>query len=81
MESFNLSDVCSKHSTAKRKQPGRFLDRGAHNFVTGLVREKTREGNCWTCCLGMEKEVGDVMVGGHLGHSAHQMVRFCFLVK
>lgn len=49
----------SVQNTAQQRQKslGDSWKVGAHYFLTGVVREKTREGNCWTCCLGMEKDL------------------------
>ena len=44
------------------------------NFLTQLVSELTSEGTRWTYCLQSEKDfVVGVVVGGHLGHSNHEM--------
>ena len=73
---FNLPDVCWKYNTAERKQSRRFLECVEDNFLTQLVSEPTREGAPLDL-LFMNREglVGDVMVGGRLGHSDHEMIR------
>ena len=46
------------------------------NFLTQLVSEPTREGAPLDLLFAnREGLVGDVMVGGHLGHSDHEMIR------
>ncbi|KAK4830743.1 hypothetical protein QYF61_013193 [Mycteria americana] len=74
---FNLPDVCWKYNTAKRKQSRRFLERVADNFLTQLVSEPTREGAPLDL-LFMNRDglVSDVMVGGCLGQSDHEMIEF-----
>ncbi|KAK4816014.1 hypothetical protein QYF61_011004 [Mycteria americana] len=74
---FNIPDVCWKYNTAEKKQSRRFLECVADNFLTQLVREPTREG----APLGLlftnrEGLVSDVMVGGCLGQSDHEMIEF-----
>ncbi|KAK4825246.1 hypothetical protein QYF61_025645, partial [Mycteria americana] len=74
---FNLLDVCWKYNTAERKQSRRFLECVADNFLTQLVREPTREGAPLDLLFtNREGLVGDVMVGGRLGQSDHEMIEF-----
>jgi len=77
MGDFNLPDVYWKYNTAERKQSKKFLECMEDNLLTQLVREPTREGALLDL-LFMNREglVGDVMVGGHLGHSDHKMIDF-----
>ncbi|KAK4808570.1 LOW QUALITY PROTEIN: hypothetical protein QYF61_009873 [Mycteria americana] len=60
MGNFNLPDVCWKYNTAERKQSRRFLECVEDNFLTQLGK-------------GL---VGDVVVGGRLGLSDHDMIEF-----
>ena len=77
---FNLPDVCWKYNTAERKQSRRFLECVADNFLTQLVSEPTREGNPLDLLIvNREGLVGDVMVGGRLGHSNHERIEFSIL--
>lgn len=47
------------------------------NFLTQLVSEPTREGVPLDFLfVNREGLVGDVMVGGRLGHSDHEMIVF-----
>ncbi|KAK4821701.1 hypothetical protein QYF61_027773 [Mycteria americana] len=72
---FNLPDVCWKYNTAERKQPRRFLECVADNFLTQLVSEPTREGAPLDLLFtNREGLVSDVMVGGRLGQSDHEMI-------
>ncbi|KAK4816200.1 hypothetical protein QYF61_012665 [Mycteria americana] len=74
---FNLPDVCWKYNTAERKQSRRFLERVADNFLTQLVSEPTREGALLDLLFtNREGLVSDVMVGGCLGQSDHEMIEF-----
>ncbi|KAK4823236.1 hypothetical protein QYF61_000096 [Mycteria americana] len=74
---FNLPDVCWKYNTAERKQSRRFLECVADNFLTQLVSEPTREGAPLDLLFtNREGLVSDVMVGGRLGQSDHEMIEF-----
>ncbi|KAK4809656.1 hypothetical protein QYF61_002553 [Mycteria americana] len=74
---FNLPDVCWKYNTAERKQSRRFLERVADNFLTQLVSEPTREGAPLDLLFtNRDGLVSDVMVGGCLGQSDHEMIEF-----
>ncbi|KAK4815431.1 hypothetical protein QYF61_002646 [Mycteria americana] len=74
---FNLPDVCWKYNTAERKQSRRFLERVADNFLTQLVSEPTREGAPLDLLFtNRDGLVSDVMVGGCLGQSNHEMIEF-----
>jgi len=73
---FNLADFCWKYNTADRKQSRRFLECVEDKFLTQLVREPTREGTLLDLLFAnREGLVSDVMVGGNLGHSNHEMIR------
>ncbi|KAK4810673.1 hypothetical protein QYF61_007473 [Mycteria americana] len=77
---FNLPDVCWKYNTAERKQSRRFLECVADNFLTQLESEPTREGAPLDLLFtNREGLVGDVMVGGCLGQSDHEMIEFLIL--
>ncbi|KAK4831702.1 hypothetical protein QYF61_018754 [Mycteria americana] len=55
----------------------RFLERVADNFLTQLVSEPTREGAPLDLLFtNREGLVSDVMVGGCLGQSDHEMIEF-----
>ncbi|GAB0203785.1 hypothetical protein GRJ2_002844100 [Grus japonensis] len=50
------------------------------NFLTQLVSEPTREGAPLDLLFAnREGLVGDVMIGGHLGHRDHEMIEFLIL--
>ncbi|KAK4806943.1 hypothetical protein QYF61_027310 [Mycteria americana] len=71
---FNLPDVCWKYNTAERKRSRRFLERVADNFLTQLVSEPSREGAPLDLLFtNREGLVSNVMVGGCLGQSDHEM--------
>ncbi|KAK4828567.1 hypothetical protein QYF61_027657 [Mycteria americana] len=78
MGDFNLPDVCWKYNTAERKQSRRFLECVEDdNFLTQLVSEPTRRGASLDLLFtNREGLVGDVVVGGHLGLSDHDMIEF-----
>jgi len=77
MGDFNLLDMCWKYNTAERKQSRRFLECVEDNSLTQLVSEPAREGVPLNLLfLNTEGLVGDVMVGGHLGHSDHKITEF-----
>ncbi|GAB0210334.1 hypothetical protein GRJ2_003499200 [Grus japonensis] len=74
---FNLPDVCWKYNTAERKQSRRFLECVENNFLTQLVSEPTRGGASLDLLFtNREGLVGDVVVGGRLGLSEHEMIEF-----
>ncbi|GAB0203729.1 hypothetical protein GRJ2_002838500 [Grus japonensis] len=76
----DLPDICWKYNIAERKQSRRFLECVEDNFLTQLVSEPTREGAPLDLLLvNREGLVGDVMVGGCLGHSDHEMIEFSIL--
>ena len=79
---FNFPDICWIYNTADRKQSQRFLECVGDNFLTQLVKEPTR-GNKILDLLFVNREglVGDVKVGGCLGHSDHEMLDFSILVE
>ena len=73
-------DVCWKYNTAERNQSRRFLEHVEENFLTQLVSKPTREGAPLDLLFAnREGLVGDVMVGGRLGHSDHEMTEFLIL--
>ncbi|KAK4810498.1 LOW QUALITY PROTEIN: hypothetical protein QYF61_004278 [Mycteria americana] len=77
MGDFKLPDVCWKYNTAERKQSRRFLECVEDNFLTQLVREPTRGGALLDLLFtNREGLVGDVVVGGRLGLSNHDMTEF-----
>ncbi|KAK4827846.1 LOW QUALITY PROTEIN: hypothetical protein QYF61_021983 [Mycteria americana] len=73
--------VCWKYNTAQRKQETRrFLECVEDNFQTQLVSEPTREGALLELLfVNREGLAGDVMVGGCLGHSDHEVIEFLIL--
>ncbi|KAK4823322.1 hypothetical protein QYF61_000924 [Mycteria americana] len=77
---FNLPGVCWKYNTVERKQSRRLLERVADNFLTQLVSEPTREGAPLDLLFTKrEGLVSDVMAGGRLGQSDHEMIEFLIL--
>ncbi|PKU45802.1 rna-directed dna polymerase from mobile element jockey- hypothetical protein [Limosa lapponica baueri] len=74
---LNLPDIYWKYNTAESRQARRFLECMKGNFLTQLVGEPTRGGASldllFTNREGLE---GDVVVGGSLGLSDHEMVKF-----
>ena len=72
---FNFPDICWMYNTADREQSWRFLECVGDNFLTHLVREPTR-GNKILDLLFVNRGglVGDVEVGGHQGHSDHEIL-------
>ncbi|KAF1501108.1 hypothetical protein FQV17_0014956, partial [Megadyptes antipodes antipodes] len=80
MGDFNFPDICWKYNTAERKQSRRFLECVEDNFLTQLVSEPTRGGASLDLLFtNREGLVGDVVVGGRLGLSDHEMVEFSIL--
>jgi len=74
---FNLPNICWKYNRAERKQSRRFLECVGDNFLTQLVSEPTRGGASLDLLFtNREGLVGDVVVGGCLGLSVHEMIEF-----
>jgi len=77
MGDFNLPDICWKYNTAERKQSRRFLGYVEDNFLMQLVSEPTSEGaSLHLLFTNREGLVVDVVVGGRLGLSNHEMIEF-----
>ena len=77
---FNLPDICWKYNTAERKQSWRFLECVGDNVLAQLVSEPTRAGAPLDLLFtNREGLVGNVVVGGCLGLSNHEMIEFSVL--
>ena len=77
---FNFPDICWKYNTAEWDQARRFLECAGDNFLMQLVREPTREGAVLDALyVNREGLVDDVVVGGRLGHSDHEIIEFSIL--
>ncbi|XP_051640625.1 uncharacterized protein LOC127469851 [Manacus candei] len=77
---FNLLDVCWELHTAEKRQSRRFLECIEDNFLLQLVNEPTRDGALLDLLFtNREGLVGDVVVGGRLGHSDHEIIEFSIL--
>jgi len=74
---FHLLDICWKYNTAERKKSRRFLEHVEDNFLMQLVSEPTRGGASLDLLFtNREGIVEDVVVGGCLGLSDHEMIEF-----
>jgi len=77
MGDFNLPYVCCKYNTAERKESRRFPECVEDNFLTQMVSKPTRRGTLQDLSFAnREGLAGDVMAGGRLGHSDHEMIEF-----
>ena len=78
VEDFNFPDICWIYDTADREQSRRFLECVGDNVLTKLVKEPMR-GSKILDLLFVSREglVGDVKVGGRLGHGDHEMLDPC----
>jgi len=77
MGDLNLLDICWKYNRAWRKQSRKFLEHVEDNYLTQLVREPTAGGgSLYLLFTDREGLVGDVVVGGCLGLSDHEMTEF-----
>ena len=74
VEGFNLPDVCCKYNIVEKKQSRMLLECVESNFQTHLVSKPTREGAPLDLFVNREGLVGDVMIGGHLEHTNHEMI-------
>ncbi|PKU39519.1 rna-directed dna polymerase from mobile element jockey-like [Limosa lapponica baueri] len=76
------TDISWEYNMAEREQSRRFLECVEDNFLTQLVSELTRESALLDLLLVKREElVGEVKIGGHLGHSDHEMIEFLILGK
>jgi len=74
---FNFTDVCWGYNTVDRKQSTRFLECVEDpEIVSKPARESVPLGLLFVHREGL---VGDVMAGGCLGHSEHEMINFSVL--
>jgi len=74
---FDLLDICWKCNTAEWKQSRRFLERVEDNFLMQLVSEPARGGASLDLLFtNREGLVGDVVVGGRLWLSDHEIIEF-----
>ena len=82
MGDFNFPDICWIYNTADREQSGRFLECVGDNFLTELVKEPVK-GSKILDLLFVNREglVGNVRVGGRLGHSDHEMLDISILAE
>ncbi|RMC06534.1 hypothetical protein DUI87_15971 [Hirundo rustica rustica] len=73
---FNLPDICWELNTAEKRQSRKFLECMEDNFLLQLVGEPTR-GRTMLDLLFANRDglVGDV-VGGRLGQSDHEIIKF-----
>ncbi|PKU29972.1 hypothetical protein llap_19725 [Limosa lapponica baueri] len=77
---FNLLDICWKYNMAESRKARRFLECMEDNFLTQLVGKPTRGGASLDLLFtNREGLVGDVVVGGCLGLSDHELVKFSIL--
>ena len=63
------------------EQSQRFLECVGDNFLTQLVKESTRGSKILDLLFVNREGLGDVKVGGRLGHSDHEMLDFSILVE
>ncbi|XP_048789274.1 uncharacterized protein LOC125687934 [Lagopus muta] len=79
---FNFPDICWNYNRADREQSRRFLKCAGDNFLTQPVRELMRGRNILDLLFVNGKGlVGDVKIGGRLGHSDHEILDFSILVE
>ncbi|RMC20740.1 hypothetical protein DUI87_01592 [Hirundo rustica rustica] len=74
---FNLPDICWELNTAEKRQSRKFLECMEDNFLSQLVGEPTRGGTMLDLLFAnRDGLVGDVVVGGRLGQSDHEIIEF-----
>ncbi|TRZ26643.1 hypothetical protein HGM15179_000414 [Zosterops borbonicus] len=77
---FNLPDICWELNTAEKRQSRKFLEHMEDNFLLQLVGEPTRGGTMLDLLFtNRDGLVGDVVVGGQLGHSDHGIIEFLII--
>ncbi|TRZ06974.1 hypothetical protein HGM15179_020133 [Zosterops borbonicus] len=77
---FNLPDICWELNIAEKRQCRKFLECMDDNFLSQLVGEPTR-GETKLDLLFRNRNglVGDVVVGGQLGQSDHEIIEFSII--
>ncbi|TRZ13846.1 hypothetical protein HGM15179_013263 [Zosterops borbonicus] len=77
---FNLPDICWELNTAEKRQSRKFLECMDDNFLSQLVGEPTR-GETMLDLLFTNRDglVEDVVVGGRLGQSDHEIIEFSII--
>ncbi|RMC12138.1 hypothetical protein DUI87_11273 [Hirundo rustica rustica] len=74
---FNLPDICWELSTAEKRQSRKFLECMEDNFLSQLVGEPSSGGTMLDLLyVNRDGLVGDVVVGGQLGQSDHEIIEF-----
>ena len=77
MGDFNLPDVNWEHHTTDTSRPRSFLKHLHDNLLIQLLKEPTRKGALLDLLLvNREGLLGEVAIGGRLGHSDHEVVEF-----
>ncbi|XP_040977464.1 uncharacterized protein LOC121232961 [Aquila chrysaetos chrysaetos] len=77
MGDFNCPDITWEYHTAVTSRSWKFLKSVGDNFLSQVLREPTRKDALLDLLfVNREGIVGDVLVGGCLGHSDHEMVEF-----
>ncbi|RMC21416.1 hypothetical protein DUI87_02282 [Hirundo rustica rustica] len=74
---FDLPDIFWELNTAEKRQSRKFLECMEDNFLSQLVGEPTRGGTMLDLLFAnRDGLVGDVVVGGRLGQSDHEIIEF-----
>lgn len=74
---FNLTDIFWESNTAKTRLYRWFLECMEEFFLVQLLSKPARGGTMLDLLLeNRERLVGDVVVGGPLGHSDHEIIVF-----
>ncbi|RMC08902.1 hypothetical protein DUI87_13896 [Hirundo rustica rustica] len=77
---FNLPDIFWELNTAEKQQSRKFLECVEDNFLSQLVSKPTRGGTMLDLLFtNRDGLVGDVEVGGRLGHSDHEIIEFSII--
>ncbi|RMB99816.1 hypothetical protein DUI87_23593 [Hirundo rustica rustica] len=77
---FNLPDIFWELNTAEKQQSRKFLECVEDNFLSQLVSKPTRGGTVLDLLFtNRDGLVGDVEVGGRLGHSDHEIIEFSII--
>ncbi|GAB0204012.1 mitochondrial enolase superfamily member 1 [Grus japonensis] len=77
MGDFNLPDVNWEHHTADTSRSRSFLKHLDDKFLVQVLKEPMRKGALLDLLLvNREGLVGEVAIGGRLGHSDHEVVEF-----
>ena len=77
MGDCNFPDINREYYTVDTNRSRKFLQHSEYNFLAQVLREPTRKGALLDLVfVNREGLMGEVVIGGCLGHSDHEVVEF-----